>query len=71
MIAKTSHNRILQSFVVLVFLQTIFMAKHCNGQFHWAKNPRLEVQKLREFLQDMRDDKTGATKVIKIVITQV
>ena len=56
MISKSSHNRIAQSFLVLLFLQTIFMAKSCNGQFHWAKNPRLEIQKLRDYLQALRDD---------------
>jgi hypothetical protein len=69
--SKTSQSRILQSFVVLLFLQTIFMAKYCNGQFHWAKNPRLEVQKLRDLLQDMRNDGIEANKVMKIVIIHI
>merc|ERR1712080_581461 len=62
MISKSSGNRIIPSFLVLLFIQTIFMANYCNGQFHWAKNPRLEVQKLRDFLQEMRFDGTGAIK---------
>ena len=39
---------------VLLLAVLVFQSEKCNGQFHWGKNHRLEAQKLKTMLSQMR-----------------
>ena len=43
-------------YLIFVLLSAIlvFQSEKCNGQFHWGKNHRLEAQKLKTMLSQMR-----------------
>ena len=39
---------------VLFSVTLVFQTEKCNGQFHWGKNHRLEVQKLKDMINQLR-----------------
>lgn len=54
------NNKKRYSVIIFLLLQSIFLENTCNGQFHWAKNYRLEAEKLRELLQRITQDGQGS-----------
>ena len=64
-------TRKFQSFVICLLLQTIFLENTCNGQFHWAMNYRREAQKLRQFLQEIKNAEqsdSGSDPMVRIFL---
>jgi len=52
LLGSTSMIKYLNAFLVLA---AISICTPSNGQFHWAKNYRVDVQNLRERLQKLRN----------------
>ena len=46
---------------VLLSAVLIFQSEKCDGQFHWGKNHRLEAQKLKTMLSQMRPNNVMMT----------
>ena len=47
---------------ILVSVAAFFQSEECNCQFHWGKNHRLEAQKLKDMLTQMRPSNIMMTK---------
>ena len=47
---------------ILVSAALFFQSEECNCQFHWGKNHRLEAQKLKDMLTQMRPSNIMMTK---------
>ena len=48
-------NRPNLCFIFVLFsVALVFQTEKCNGQFHWGKNHRLEVQKLKDMINQLR-----------------
>ena len=52
LLGSTKMIKHLHAFLVLA---AIFICTPSDGQFHWAKNYRVDVQNLRERLQKLRN----------------
>jgi hypothetical protein len=57
--------------LMILTIQSVFLIKKCNGQFHWGKNYRLESQQLREMFARYKTQKNSTTIPMERKYTEV
>ena len=72
---KTSmrQTRLICVFVLIFTFDSILFQNKCDGQFHWAKNPRLErvierLSELRELLDKYLEHSQRPTRALPMMV---
>ena len=53
----------VKSFIMFSVFQLVLLGNHCDGQFHWGKNYRLEANTLANLLLGNEDSVNENIKV--------